>query len=325
MFDALFEGLAWLIARFYDFIPSYGIAIALLTVAVMLLLAPLTVKSTRSMLAMQKLAPEMKRIQQEHKNDRVALNEAMMAFYKEHQVNPLSGCVPMLLQMPVFIVMYNVISGLKASKGPKYLDKESELYVDLIADRVGGVVEGLPRMPSLGIDLAKSASDALSGSLVTALPYCLLVALVVVTGYYQARQSMARNPKAAEANPQQVMLTKVFPIVFGFISFTIPAGVVVYFLVSNLFRIAQQGLMYQFDPVIKRTVGEEVREVEAKAAEITRRKGSSASRAKDKPSGKPTPSGGGANGSRQSGRVTPKSSSANGRTNRSTKKSKRGR
>lgn len=321
MFDSLFQGMGWLITQFYALVPNYAVAIALLTVAVMVLLAPLTVKSTRSMLAMQKLQPEIKRLQQEHKDDRVALNEAMMAFYKEHKVNPLGGCLPMLLQMPVFIVMYNVISGLKASKGPKHLDKGSELYRDLIADRVGGVIEGRPRMPSFGLDLAKSASDALNGSLTTALPYCVLVALVVATGYYQARQSMSRNPKAAEANPQAMMLQKVFPVLFGFISFSIPAGVVVYFLVSNLFRIAQQGLMYSFDPVIKRIVGEEVREVEAKASEITRRSkaGGGTRPAKDKPKDKPSGSAGG----RQSGRVTPKSSNGNG--SRSSKKSKRGR
>src|SRR6476469_2942486 len=93
MFNAIAKPLASLLAFFYGLIPSYGIAIVLLTLAIMLLLTPLTVKSTRSMLAMQRLQPEIKRLQAQHKNDRQALNEAMMAFYKEHNDNPLPANV----------------------------------------------------------------------------------------------------------------------------------------------------------------------------------------------------------------------------------------
>src|SRR5690349_2025946 len=78
----------------------------------MAVLTPITLKGTRSMLAMQKLQPEMKRIQEMHKGDRQAQNEAMMEFYKEHKINPLSGCLPMLAQFPVLIVMFRVIRGL---------------------------------------------------------------------------------------------------------------------------------------------------------------------------------------------------------------------
>ena len=99
---------------------SYMAAIVLLTLAIMLLLTPLTVKSTRSMLAMQRLQPEIKRLQQQHKNDRQALNEAMMAFYKEHNVNPVGGCLPMLLQMPVFFALFHVLNSIK----PHYVNGE---------------------------------------------------------------------------------------------------------------------------------------------------------------------------------------------------------
>ncbi len=102
----MFQFLAGLLAFFYALIPNYAVAIALLTLTVMLVLSPLTLKSTRSMLAMQKLQPKMKQLQQKHKGDRQKLNEEMMALYKEHKVNPVSGCLPMLLQLPVFLVMY---------------------------------------------------------------------------------------------------------------------------------------------------------------------------------------------------------------------------
>src|SRR5919202_1691964 len=101
MFDAFARLLAW----FYDLVPSYGVAIILLTVAVRLLLFPVTAKQAKSMQA-------MKRLQQKYKNDRQKLNEEMMKFYKEHQINPLAGCLPLLLQMPLFIILYRVIHGL---------------------------------------------------------------------------------------------------------------------------------------------------------------------------------------------------------------------
>jgi YidC/Oxa1 family membrane protein insertase len=265
----MFDPLARLLAFYFSLVPNYVFAISMLTITVMLVLAPLTVKSTRSMLAMQRLQPEIKKLQNQHKGDRQALNEAMMAFYKEHSINPLGGCLPMLLQMPVFIVMYRVIHGLVDPNGPKYISHTSELYKAIKADSApapGG------KMIEWGIDLAKSASKV-TGGIGEAWPYYLMVGLVVATGFYQARQMSSRqSAQAAQANAQAQMMQKIFPVVFGFISLNIPAGVVVYFIVSNLFRITQQGLMYRFDPQLRSTVDKEVREVEAKAVELKKPK-----------------------------------------------------
>jgi len=93
----------------YEVIPSYGLAIILLTVLVRVVLIPLTVKQIRSMSAMQKVQPELKRLQQKYKGDRQKLNEEMMKLYREHGVNPLGGCFPLLMQMPVFIALYSVL------------------------------------------------------------------------------------------------------------------------------------------------------------------------------------------------------------------------
>jgi YidC/Oxa1 family membrane protein insertase len=113
--DPLYTALGWVMALLYAAIPSYGIAIILLTVAVRLVLYPLTVKQTKSMQAMQRLQPEIKRLQAKYKNDRNKLNEEMMAFYKENKVNPLSGCLPLILQLPLFIVLYRLIHDLTAT------------------------------------------------------------------------------------------------------------------------------------------------------------------------------------------------------------------
>ncbi|MCB0953005.1 MAG: membrane protein insertase YidC, partial [Microthrixaceae bacterium] len=95
MFEPLFDALGSVMNFFYTLVPSYGFAIMGLTVLVMVLITPLTVKSTRSMLEMQRLQPEMKRIQEKYKNDREKMNAEMMAFYKEHKINPLGGCLPL--------------------------------------------------------------------------------------------------------------------------------------------------------------------------------------------------------------------------------------
>src|SRR5262245_34912934 len=96
----------------YDLVPSYGFAIITLTLLVMIVTTPLTLKGTRSMMVMQRLQPEMKRIQDKYKDDKEKLNEELLGFYKENNINPMSGCLPLFLQMPVFIVLYRVISGL---------------------------------------------------------------------------------------------------------------------------------------------------------------------------------------------------------------------
>src|SRR3954471_14297076 len=141
MFHAIAKPMASLLAFFYNLIPNYGIAIILLTVTVMLILTPFTIKSTRSMLAMQRLQPELKRLQAQHKNDRQALNEAMMAFYKEHNVNPLSGCLPMLLQMPVFFALYQAIHGL-TNNPPKDLAHSTKLFTSLCPGFNGQYCQG---------------------------------------------------------------------------------------------------------------------------------------------------------------------------------------
>ncbi|HUP70450.1 MAG TPA: YidC/Oxa1 family membrane protein insertase [Acidimicrobiales bacterium] len=316
----MFQFLAGVLAFFYSIIPNYVVAIALLTIMVMLVLSPLTLKGTRGMLAMQKMQPEMKRLQQQHKGDRQKLGEEMTNLYKEHKINPAAGCLPMLLQLPVFFVMYHVISGLtKTTKGipdPKYLDKGTDLYQALRES--GG------KMMSFGVDLAKSASEG-HGSFLAAIPFFVVVALVVLTQYYQTRQTMARNTQTS--NPQQQILLKVMPGFFGLISLSIPAGVNIYFLVSALFRICQTGAMYRFDPTLKAHAERHVKDIEAKATEVKRakQKGAKAPEAKPKeisPKAKP----GQANGraTNPKGSATP-ARNANRNKQRSKRRAKKGR
>src|SRR3954463_5362701 len=108
----MFELPAWLLAWFYGITHNYAIAIALIAVVVMLIVTPLTLKSTKGMLEMQRLSPEMRKLQQQYRNDRQKLNEEMMKLYQEHKVNPMASCLPLLAQMPVFIIMFRILHGL---------------------------------------------------------------------------------------------------------------------------------------------------------------------------------------------------------------------
>ena len=280
MYDLIAKPLEF----FYELVPSYAVAIALLTLTIMLILLPLTLKGTRSMLAMQKLQPELKRLQNKHRDDRQKLNEEMMAFYKEHNINPMSGCLPLLLQMPVFFLLYRTLwelnnrapfgldlgraasrsaSGVDGGAGagvfegygnfqPKHIDPSSQLYADLSSGN---------DMHSIGMNLAESAQEVVSSGLGRAWPYLILVLAVAGTSYYQQRQIAGRNT-GTPMNPQQAMLMKIMPVFFAFISLTLPAGVVVYFFVSNVFRIAQQDFitrtMYKDEDGTVATTGKEV-------------------------------------------------------------------
>ena len=111
----MFEIPAALLSWFYGLTNSYTIAIALIAAVVMAITTPLTLKSTKGMLEMQKLAPEMRKLQNEYRSDRQKLNEEMMKLYQEHKVNPMASCLPLVAQMPVFIIMFRVLRGLTYS------------------------------------------------------------------------------------------------------------------------------------------------------------------------------------------------------------------
>ena len=242
----MFQFLADVLAFFYDLWPSYGGAIILFTLAIMLVLSPLSIKSARSMIAMQRVGPELKKIQAKHKNDREALNREMMAFYQDHGINPFSSCLPVLLQMPVFIVLYQVLSGLTrridgpgSNFDPKYLESDE--------GALATALRATDEMWSFGMDLSQSAlSELQNEGIITALPYITLVGLVVFTSFVQQRQIQGRNTGAA-VNPQQQMIGKILPFIFIPISVTIPSGVVIYFVVSNAVRIGQQALVTKLD------------------------------------------------------------------------------
>ncbi|KAA0233368.1 MAG: Membrane protein insertase YidC [Acidimicrobiales bacterium] len=260
MLSGLSEAIAAVLAWFYSLVPSYGLAIIMLTVAVMIVLTPLTLKGTRSMMEMQRLQPELKRIQAKHKGDREKLNQEMMAFYKEHNINPVGGCLPLLVQMPVFIILFQVLRGITIrcgglGSGTGSIAAESELDKPLtswiLTDQVfcpdnlssdTAMYQALhtsSSMDFLGIDLSLSASNALQQSFVTFLPYLVLIIIVLVSSIIQQRQIQGRQT-GSQVSSQQQAIMKFMPYLLPVFSFGFSAGLVLYFVVSNVYRIGQQ-------------------------------------------------------------------------------------
>ena len=267
--DPIAKPLGWILSGIYAVIPNYGVAIIGLSLLWMLIIAPLTLKSTRSMLAMQKLQPELKKLQERHKDDRQAFAQAQMDLFREHNVSPFGSCLPLLLPMPVFFALYRVISGLghtQTTNGvlkytPKYLDVHTRMYHDIVASH-GHLV-------AFGMDLSKSALSHHNGVLAAA-PFWIALLVMAGTSYMQSAMMMSRNQAAAAANPQMRMMKFLAPL-FALICIKFPAGVVVYYATSNLCRILQQDAMYRFDPKVKALVTQEVAEVEELTHEIDER------------------------------------------------------
>ena len=268
----IFVLVGYVLAFFYGLVPNYAVAIALLTIVVMIVVFPLTRASARSMMRMQLLAPEMKRIQTRYKPKpgmptaerqelRQKMNEEVMALYRENGVNPTGGCLPMFLQFPILIVLYDVVRGLSkttniiSSAGkvvgikatPQNIPKTSRMYHDLVAAK--------GQMHVFGINLADSVRTH-QPHLVNVIPYALLVLIAVGLQYVSIWQVTTRNPAASSGNQQMQQMQKYMPLIFLVLYIALPAGVGVYFIVSSLFRVGQQEWMYKHDPTIVKAISE---------------------------------------------------------------------
>jgi YidC/Oxa1 family membrane protein insertase len=244
IFHPVFGLFGWLIAFFYGIIPNYAFAIVMLTIVIMGILTPFTVKSTKSMISMQKIQPEMKKLQVKYKGpeNRQALNEEMMKLYKEHGVNPIGGCLPMLLQAPFLFILYSVIKGLAhvdaaGQSVPQYIPHTSKMFEAI--QSAGGEIK------TFGMDLNLQPFSAHS-STAAAIPFFVFVAIAVGLQYFQMAQMTNRNKKSGVAIPsQQQTLQRIMPILFAYFYMIIPAAVVLYMIISTIIRIITQDVLFR--------------------------------------------------------------------------------
>ena len=253
----MFEIPAALLSWFYGLTASYTIAIGLMAVVVIAVTTPLTLKSTKQMLEMQRLEPELRQLQDEHRNDRVTLNKETRNLYQEHKINPAVGFLPLLAQAAVFIFMFRVLRGLTyAPRGsarpiadavwaafgrpdqvadpgfiPRFLPVDSPLYESLFAER---------KMMSMGIDLARSAAQELLDGVVAAWPYLLLGAGLGALYVILQRTVAERDSIRPTMSPGQHKLLRYLPIVFAVFQLFFLAALVVYYIAQTVLRIPQQ-------------------------------------------------------------------------------------
>lgn len=215
LYRPLFNGLIFL----YNFIPGhdFGIAIIVLTVIIRGILYPLSQKAIKSQKEVQELQPKIKELQQKHKNDREAQGRALMDLYKAHKVNPASGCLPLLIQLPILLALFSVF---RSASNP---EKLTALYSFIPHP---GVVNNF----FLGfLDLSKNNFY-----------------LAVLAGVAQFIQTKMMTPKIASvggtdfASAMNKQMLYIFPVFTVFIASTLPAGLALYWIAMTVFGIVQQ-------------------------------------------------------------------------------------
>jgi YidC/Oxa1 family membrane protein insertase len=223
------------------------------------------------MITMQRVQPEIKKIQQKYKDDRTKQNEELLKFYQENKINPLAGCLPLLVILPIGIAVLGTFRrgglpahvprtgtfdklyvqlcggfGTKAMVGP-----DAPHYCNTQLSKASAAGHPPAVLKFLGLNLDLSAAQAMKNGLISASPYFVLLVIVVLTGWYQVRQTQARQLRhgGAPPNSQMQTITRIMPIFFGAISFGFNSATTLYFAVSNAWRIGQQhfvlGKMYE--------------------------------------------------------------------------------
>ena len=264
----MFQAAAWLISQFYSLTSNYILAIAIVAFVIMMLIFPLTLKSTKGMLEMQRVQPEMRRIQQQYRNDRQKMNEEMMKLYQEHKVNPLASCLPLLAQMPIFIIMFRVLHGLtsRGSDGtfdPDYISKSSELYSSL---------DNKTEMLTWGLDLSLRPIEVLQDDPGKGVVYALLV--VALMGLYYAQQRMiASRTVSPTMSATQAKIMQYLPVVFGVFQIFFPVGLVIYYFSQTIVRIAQQAYITRRFYKGDESLGRQAQEASAKARDMAKKDG----------------------------------------------------
>ena len=211
----LIDACRWVLEFWHDLIGdfegSWGWSIILLTFTVRILILPLTFKGVKSMQRLQTLQPEIKKIQARYKDDKQRMNQEVMAFYQREKVNPLGSCMPLLLQIPFFISLF-------------YLLRSDEFQADIAGNEGFFAID----------DLAEKVTDPV-----------LLGVLIVL---YVGTQLAASLVTAISADPMQRRIMLALPFVFVIFIINFEAGLIVYWITTNVWTIGQQLLVRKLYP-----------------------------------------------------------------------------
>ncbi len=246
----------WLMKLFYDlllpidtkYLSAYSISLILITLVIKFLLLPLTLKQTKSMKRMQELNPKIKELQEKYGKDPQTLQRKQMELYKEANYNPMSGCLPLLIQFPLIITFFNVIQNpvkyvFSGDQAAYNVMNKSFLWIKDLAFSEGGmisdtVVNGLNmgfNIPFIGL----------------ALP--MLAGISAYTTYLTTKLTSASQVAAVDEQQKstQNMMNIMMPIMIFFMSIKFPSGLALYWVIGNIFQLVQQWLVLNSSNKIK--------------------------------------------------------------------------
>ncbi len=227
MFDFIYQAIGWLLGQIFNFTNHYGFSIILLTIIIKILLIPLTNAQTKSQKSMNDIQPKLQEINKKYKNDKEKHTEETLKVYKEHNINPMAGCLPMLIQFPIIIALFGVL-------------RDPLKYV------FSGNLEATQKATSQAFLWIKDFSqpDMLSAiinvDVFSKLPGLLPILAAVLT--YLQFTTMSSTSSAGNDSANKVMknMQFLFPIMILWMGMTMAAGVTLYWVVSTGFQIVQQ-------------------------------------------------------------------------------------
>ena len=220
----LIDAAEWVIVFLHDDVGlTWGLAIVGLTFITRALILPLSIKQIRSMRALQALQPQLKEIQERYKDDKERQQREMIGFYKEHGINPLASCWPLLLQLPVFFALYSLLSGDSFQADVEASGSASFLFVDSIVEKPAGA------------------------------ELVILIVLFIVT------QLAAGLVMATKVEGPQRIIMFVFPVLIAPFIITQPAGLAIYWIATNVWTLGQQAVVKQLLPAPEIPTIEEIK------------------------------------------------------------------
>jgi YidC/Oxa1 family membrane protein insertase len=228
--------MLWILHFFYGIVQNYGVAIVMLTVLVRGALFPLSIKQTRNMARMQALKPEMDRINEKYKDDMQKRSEATRELYRKHQINPLGGCLPMLLQLPIFVGLYRALMIDVELRNSPLLGHAIHWCSNLAAPDMLFDWSGImPRFVNSGIGIFGLG------------PYFNLLPIITV-GLFLVTQKMTMPPPTNEQAAMQQKMMKYMLVFFGLLFYKVASGLCLYFIASSLWGIAERKLLKNVSP-----------------------------------------------------------------------------
>lgn len=239
LWNSLGNLLMYVLNSFYNLTGSYGMAIILLTVIVRLMLHPLSHKQLMSMQQMQKLQPRMKVLQEKYKDDKEALNREIMALYKENKVNPAAGCLPLIVQLPILILLFRVLLKLEYPGATNFFFGV-QLNGSALSTLAAAVGMTVSESVKIGIGSVISAISANPSGLSNVMMYGPNLVLLLIIAFLTWFQQKLSTAGSGGSNQQMAMMSWFMPLFLTFICLSLQGGVLLYWGASSLIGVAQQ-------------------------------------------------------------------------------------